>query len=126
MTSKSKKRKATVKSPQNECVPYWTNITKDWSNQLLSCTKTDLKILDKTLWNSSLKNLASNSWFQVKVHQYEQHEHLKSSISLSSVIMEDVQDKITKEERADPTEKSNINKHTGRVTVRTIRMVRSF
>ncbi len=38
MTAKSKKRKATVKSPQNECVPYWTNITKDWSNQLLSCT----------------------------------------------------------------------------------------
>ena len=64
MTSKSKnskKRKATVKSPQaprdKECVPYWTNITKDWSNQLLSCTKTDLKKLDKTLWNSSLKNI---------------------------------------------------------------------
>ena len=154
MTSKSKnskKRKATVKSPQaprdKECVPYWTNITKDWSNQLLSCTKTDLKKLDKTLWNSSLKNLASNSWFQVTAHQYEQHEHLQSSIPLSPVIIEDVQEKIKKEEETKKEravkrikkegkvteddkdiKQSNINKHTGRAKkvyehpVRAIRM----
>ena len=33
------------------CVPYSTNVTKDWLTKLLSGTKIDLHDLDSTSWN---------------------------------------------------------------------------
>ena len=40
-----------------DCVPYWTNVTKDWSTKLLSCIKKDLCDFDSICWNSCFKNL---------------------------------------------------------------------
>ena len=52
-----------------DCVPYWSNDTKNWSNRLLSCLSIDLKCLQSCEWNNSFKKLADNSWFTVRAHK---------------------------------------------------------
>ena len=49
-----------------DCVPYWTEYTKELSEKLWYCTKTDFLDLPHGSWNTSLKNLALGSWFTVR------------------------------------------------------------
>ena len=44
--------------------PWWTAVSTAISRELRSCTGTDYVALDSTLWNWSLRNLASGSWFR--------------------------------------------------------------
>ena len=79
MTSKgksknSRKRTRTTTSSQMsaqvstsrgpDCVPYWTNVTKDWSTKLLSCTKIDLR------FGFVVGILVSKIWRQTRGSQY--------------------------------------------------------
>jgi putative transposase len=76
-----------------DCVPFWTDCTKAWSEKLWSCTKTDCRDLQQVSWNTSLNKLALNSWFTVQAKTCQglttlPTTYLQSPPSLSQVIME--------------------------------------
>eukprot|EP00122_Pirum_gemmata_P004601 Pgem_evm2s4184 len=87
-------------SRDQNCVPFFNELTKVWSQKLSSCTKTDLQDLDSIYWTSSLKKLALKSWSTVKVQatpiQNQTMTNLNQTSSrlspyLSQVIMENLQ-----------------------------------
>ena len=69
LTIKSSKTLNTGPKPRGrgkDCVPFWTEFTKKLSDKLWFCTKKDSLDLPVDSWNTSLKKLASNSWFTVQ------------------------------------------------------------
>lgn len=80
-------------SRDKDCVPFWTESTREWSKKLWSCTKTDCHVLQPDSWNTSLKNQACGSWFTVRTKTCRdsvtsQTIFSQSPLSLSQVIME--------------------------------------
>ena len=45
---------------------FWTQFTKERSEQTLSCTKSDCRELNRDQWDSSARKLGQGSWFSVK------------------------------------------------------------
>ncbi len=52
---------------------FWNKFTQEMSTKLLSCTKTDYVDMASNCWSSSLKKLAQNCWFIVKMFRHKDH-----------------------------------------------------
>lgn len=90
-------------SRSQACVPYWTELTKEWSTKLLSCTKTDLQDSQLTYWSTFSNKKDANSWFTVKVKEMRKLNNLQkiswpSQQSLWHLITENEQRKIREDE----------------------------
>jgi hypothetical protein len=106
------------------CVPFWNSCTVEWARRLWLPTETDLVDWGSSSWNTSLKNLGSNSWFTVKVKTTEiPLENATTSSSLSQCIMENELLKTRKEEekkkkasvKAQEAKKRKIQEHNENV-----------
>ena len=52
-------------------LPFWNQFTQEMSQKLWLPTKIDCVVSDMNLWNSSLRNLMSTSWFSVEVQTHK-------------------------------------------------------
>ena len=93
-------------SKGKDCKPFWTPLSREWSEKLLSCTVTDLRDSDMSCWSSSSPNLMSNSWYTVTAKQNKtllnetsRTTSLQLQQSLSQAIMDAEQLKTGKRER---------------------------
>jgi len=90
--------------------PFWNSSTREWSTKLWSCTETGLRELESRYWTGYLKNLASNSWFTVKVKTMMKEKMTNSSQSspfLLQAIMENEQRLIKEGEQKEKVKKEN-------------------
>jgi len=57
-------------SPGNKVIspklPFWNDLSKKWSDKLMSCSQTCCDDMASDSWNQSFRDLAQNSWFSVK------------------------------------------------------------
>ena len=65
----SKTSPAGSTSKEKDCVPFWNNVTREWSTRLLSCTETDLLDSEPNYWSTFWNNTASASWFTLNAHR---------------------------------------------------------
>jgi len=90
VTNSSEKSDQVLTSNVKESRGFWNSLSTEWSKKLWSCTRTDLQESGLNSLNSSFKNLMSNSWFTVKVHQVKNPANLQKTclhlqLSLSQV-----------------------------------------
>lgn len=57
---------------------FWAEFTREKSQKLWSCTKTDCVDSDPSSWSGSLKKLGANSWFTTRKTQWTQITQQKS------------------------------------------------
>lgn len=89
------------------CNTFWNSSAKDWSNELWSCTKTDLQKSNLTSLNESVQCLVQNSWYTVRIQKTTTANTTtlsQSSHVLLHHIMEDVRQRTEKEEEKEQEE----------------------
>jgi putative transposase len=71
--------------------PFWTESSRDWSRKLWLPTKIASVDMESKSWNSSLKNLALNSWFTVTQKQFQKPENWQmTSLPLPRSLWHDI------------------------------------
>lgn len=82
-----------------DCVPFWNELTKGWSEKLWSCTETGLQDSPVTYWSSYSAKKDAGSWFTVEAKVPNQPSNSPMTLwpsqqSLWQVITENEQRKI--------------------------------
>lgn len=114
--TKSSKTSSPPKSTSKrgkDCVPFYTELTKEWSQKLWSVREKDLQDSPLIYWNESSKEKGVNSWYTVKGKTTKNRNNLPKNLwqslqSVSQVIMENEQRK--EEQNAKDKEEKRLRK----------------
>eukprot|EP00939_MAST-03C_sp_MAST-3C-sp1_P001308 g1308.t1 len=66
---KPKNTKARKKVKSVDIRPFWTSLSKKWSERLWACTTSGSTSKSQTFWNASSKKSGLGSWFSTKVNK---------------------------------------------------------
>ena len=91
-TKKKVCKNSNDKEPENHVRPFWTELSKKWSDVLLSCSKRCCDDTAPNSWNPSFKKLGQNSWFSVKMQKLNGAQKSQAHQSLHETFPEHISD----------------------------------